>query len=78
MSKPWYIEGFGAHYLELYAHRNEREAAEALALLDEAGLELAGRRILDLGCGGGRHLAILRRKGDTEAALEHFAQRQKG
>ena len=70
MPKPWYIDGFGRHYLELYAHRNEREAAEAIALLEGAGLSLAGRRILDLGCGAGRHLQILRRRGARAFGLD--------
>ena len=51
MPRPWFVDGFGEHYLELYAHRNEREAAEAIALLAAAGVELARRRILDLAAG---------------------------
>ncbi len=70
MPKPWYIDGFGAHYLELYAHRNDREALQSLKLLDDAGLELEGRILLDLGCGPGRHLAALRRRGARVLGLD--------
>jgi SAM-dependent methyltransferase len=70
MPKPWYIDGFGAHYLELYAHRNDREALQSLKLLDVAGLDLAGRVLLDLGCGPGRHLAALSRRGAKVLGLD--------
>lgn len=68
--KPWYIDGFGAHYLELYSHRNEREAELALKLLTQAGLTLANLRVLDLACGGGRHLRHLRRRGARPLGLD--------
>jgi len=55
--EPWYDVAFRAHYLALYAHRDDAEAARCLALLEAAGL-LAGR-LLDLGCGDGRHLQAL-------------------
>ncbi len=70
MPKPWYIDGFGAHYLELYAHRNDREAVQALKLLDEAGQDLVGQTILDLGCGPGRHMAALKRRGARVLGLD--------
>jgi SAM-dependent methyltransferase len=70
MPDPWYVQGFGEHYLELYAHRNEREAALALGLLGKAGLEPGPGRILDLACGGGRHLAGLGRLGFRAVGLD--------
>lgn len=70
MPDPWYVQGFGEHYLELYAHRNEREAALALGLLDKAGLRPDAGRILDLACGGGRHLAGLGRLGFRAVGLD--------
>ncbi len=70
MPKPWYISGFGEHYLELYAHRNEREAELALSLLSLAGLEPGRGRVLDLACGGGRHLAGLGRRGFRAVGLD--------
>lgn len=70
MPRPWYVSGFGAHYLELYAHRNEREAEQALGLLDRAGLAPGERPVLDLACGGGRHLAGLGRRGWRGVGLD--------
>lgn len=70
MPKPWYIDGFGAHYLELYAHRSDREAAEAVKLMDRAGLDLEGLTLLDLGCGPGRHVNSLRRRGARVLGLD--------
>jgi len=58
----WYEEWFDRDYVLLYGHRDERDA--------EAGVDLAlkllhpvpGARLVDLGCGTGRHaLAFLRR-----------------
>jgi SAM-dependent methyltransferase len=59
----WYERWFGEDYLALYPHRDERDAAAAVGLLER---ELAGRmqeRILDLACGSGRHTRLLRRLG---------------
>lgn len=70
MPKPWYVEGFGEHYLELYAHRGEREAELALALLDRAGCLQPGQRLLDLACGAGRHLAGLGRRSQRAVGLD--------
>ena len=70
MPKPWYVDGFGEHYLELYAHRNEREAELALALLERSGRLAASQRLLDLACGGGRHLAGLGRRGQRAVGLD--------
>ena len=62
MSAPWYDEAFGALYLELYAHRDQAEAARAMAWLGSQ-VRLAGRRVVDLGCGAGRHLRSLAASG---------------
>ncbi len=70
MPKPWYVEGFGEHYLELYAHRNEREAELSLGLLDVAKLSPGEGPVLDLACGGGRHLAGLGRRGFRAVGLD--------
>ncbi|HUF66424.1 MAG TPA: methyltransferase domain-containing protein [Gemmatimonadaceae bacterium] len=59
----WYERWFGEDYLSLYPHRDERDAAAAVGLLER---ELAGRlheRILDLACGSGRHTRLLRHLG---------------
>jgi SAM-dependent methyltransferase len=64
------VDGFGEHYLALYAHRNEREAELALALLARSGRLVAGQRLLDLACGAGRHLAGLGRRGQRAVGLD--------
>lgn len=55
----WFERWFGEEYLALYPHRDERDAAAAIALVER---ELKGRRIeraLDLACGAGRHSRLL-------------------
>ncbi len=59
----WYKEWFGEDYLELYAHRDHREAA---AHIDFVEAQLGASRpkaVLDLACGAGRHMDELRRRG---------------
>lgn len=59
----WYEEWFGEEYLELYAHR---DAKEAEAHVDFVQRVLEGRRpraVLDLACGTGRHTRVLRQRG---------------
>jgi len=65
VTSTWYRIAFGAHYPVIYAHRDEDEAARCLAMLPGlAPFGVGGRtRILDLGCGDGRHLARLSEKG---------------
>lgn len=59
----WFREWFGQAYLELYPHRDEEEAARAVALYRERTGLAAGARVLDLACGAGRHLQRLRAAG---------------
>jgi len=60
--RPWYETAFGEHYPALYAHRDRGEAEAAIGLV--AGrVPLYGRRVLDVGCGEGRHLAALAARG---------------
>ena len=64
----WYEESFGAEYLQLYAHRDQAEAAAHVraiqALLDPPQDE----PLLDLCCGGGRVLVAL-----WQAGFRHLA-----
>jgi SAM-dependent methyltransferase len=58
----WVADAFGRWYPLVYPHRDDAEAARLVAALD---VELAwrGRRVLDVGCGAGRHLVPLARSG---------------
>lgn len=60
----WFTRWFGKEYLELYPHRDETEARDAVQLIRETvtGLGRGGDvgRALDLACGSGRHARILR------------------
>ena len=54
-ANPWYELAFGELYPILYAHRDDASARdEASFAVTELNLE-ASDRVLDLGCGGGRH-----------------------
>lgn len=52
----WFEQWFGEEYLRLYPHRDDEEAARVAALVD-GRRPVAGRRLLDLACGPGRHAA---------------------
>ncbi len=61
---PWFASWFASPlYLDLYRHRDDQEAEDAIRLFrDVTGLG-SGTRILDLACGSGRHLLPLVRGG---------------
>lgn len=59
----WFRQAFGEEYLELYAHRNDEEAAGFTELiLRETGCR-AGMRVLDAPCGAGRYMRALESAG---------------
>jgi len=65
----WYEQAFGGHYPLLYEHRSDEEARRCLDML--ARLAPLGRGpVLDLGCGGGRHLAHLAHHGVPALGLD--------
>lgn len=66
----WFKEWFDADYTRVYAHRDEAEAAEAVASILRAAPQLAEGRVLDLGCGNGRHLAHLRQVNDLAFGVD--------
>ncbi len=57
----WFEDWFDADYAALYAHRDAGEAALAIATALREAPELASGPVLDLACGGARHLAELRK-----------------
>ena len=69
MSKrPWFQAAFGAHYTLLYAHRDETEARRCLELLPSLAPVMGPG--LDLGCGDGRHLQLVRQAGQEAVGLD--------
>lgn len=56
----WFETWFDEDYALLYAHRDAGEARMAVDRALQAAPELARGPVLDLGCGAGRHLDILR------------------
>lgn len=65
----WFERWFGEDYLRLYPHRDDADAARAVQLVNEVA-PLAGRRVLDLACGPGRHAERLRDHGALVAGLD--------
>jgi SAM-dependent methyltransferase len=67
----WYEDAFGDLYTVLYAHRSvEAAAPEAAFAAQVLGLEPADR-LLDLCCGGGRHLVHLSKIVRFAAGLDY-------
>jgi SAM-dependent methyltransferase len=73
MAAEWFREAFGAGYRTAYAHRDaagaDAEVRGALALLALP----AGARVLDCGCGWGRHLRALRAAGLDAVGVDRSA-----
>jgi SAM-dependent methyltransferase len=68
--KPWYDTAFEAGYLELYPYRDLAAARAEVAGLVARGVGAGGGRVLDLGCGFGRHLQALRERGLDALGLD--------
>ena len=66
----WWRGAFGRSYLDCYAHRDdasaEREAAFVASLLSLA----PGARLLDAGCGAGRHVRAFARRGASVVGVD--------
>ena len=57
----WFEAWFDEDYALLYAHRDEEEARLAVGSALQVAPELTAGPVLDLACGAGRHLNLLRR-----------------
>ncbi len=64
MSDSWYKKWFNTKdYLELYKHRNSKDAAQIAGLITRTLNLPKDSNVLDLACGNGRHSLIIARKG---------------
>jgi SAM-dependent methyltransferase len=66
----WFEEWFGEEYLQLYPHRDDAEAERAVALIAGATGLAPGWRVLDVGCGAGRHARAFRAVGARCVGLD--------
>lgn len=67
----WFESWFNTdEYLNVYRHRNQKEAAQLVRLiLDNVKLD-HGSKILDLACGAGRHSVLFAEKGYNVTAVD--------
>jgi SAM-dependent methyltransferase len=66
----WFQTWFTDDYLALYPHRDEADAATLVALIARHTEWGAGWRVLDVGCGPGRHAAALAASGVSCIGLD--------
>lgn len=68
--EAWFRRWFGPEYLALYPHRDRQEAERGVRLFLDAADVPRGARLLDVGCGPGRHLAAFRDRGIDPLGLD--------
>jgi SAM-dependent methyltransferase len=66
----WFQKWFDENYLLLYCHRDSSDAEEQVRLVLNTLNPGKGWKILDLGCGNGRHSRIFHRKGFSISGLD--------
>lgn len=66
----WYKEWFGEDYLKVYGHRDQQEARRQVDFVEKVLPLDASMRLLDLGCGCGRHAAELSQRGYHVTCLD--------
>lgn len=66
----WFEGWFDEDYAQLYAHRDAEEARVAVGRALRVAPELTEGPVMDLACGAGRHLEILRRANPLAFGLD--------
>jgi SAM-dependent methyltransferase len=75
MQAEWFASWFDSpHYQRLYAYRNDAEAAGFIDALIGRLRPQDGSRVLDLGCGAGRHARYLASKGYDTTGIDLSAR----
>ena len=59
----WFRQSFDEDYLWLYAHRSDREGADQVRVAIKHVSFAKGQKILDIACGGGRHMLAFAKRG---------------
>ena len=70
MKKQWFRTAFGPLYEELYAHRDEAEAARTVDLVTRHCGAKPGDWVLDAPCGAGRHACEFAARGCLVAGFD--------
>lgn len=80
----WYEDWFGEDYLKVYPHRDEAEARQQVDFVARILPLASAERILDLGCGNGRHALEMSGRGfnvtcfDLSSVLLALAKKKSG
>lgn len=70
---PWWTEAFRRPYLECYAHRDDASAEREAAFLAPHLGVTPGLRLLDAGCGAGRHARAFASRGALVVGVDRSA-----
>lgn len=68
-SLPWAESAFSRHFLRT-ATRKAHYTRREIAFLEQCGVLVPGRRILDLACGGGRHSLAMAQRGAVVTGID--------
>lgn len=71
---PWFVQAFERIYLHVYPHRDDTEAERHAGVVFDLLDVRPGSRILDVGCGAGRHARALARRGVRVTGVDLSAE----